>query len=527
MQLAQQGVMMSSWAGGSGGSFFSEPWALDEQLGIVLMGQSNAVGTNSAGPPTASLQDPIQGVFIWNSTGFVQTLDWGVNDGGNLTGPELSMCRDLQLEYDRNIYLLKYAISGAPLFDDVTLNDFNIHTNELYPILRDRCLDLISIIEAIGKIPKLIMVVIQGERDTLTNTTAAAWYNNFNDIVNKLRQDGVNLHAIVLNTLSTAQDLDPSNRAAVILNQQKYARLHANTFAIDMTPYGFEPDNIHFSEAAQETIGSDIASIIINNIIDGTETVAGYSAEATAVFKNFPPLPTAYMDAMADYIDAEQTAGNWTRTIEIQCRAMDTATNALIGWKGVNNAVAMVGGTHVPGEGWDYDGVDDWIDTRFRPGRDSPLYTQNNAAVGWYVKRNDEPTTAGTLGGLLITATNHRISIAQSPGTSQIIARINQITSTPSSAESFFADNSEYVFRRTASNAVAMMKNGAVLFSNTTASAGIPTGTIPEGALNSSNVISDFFDGMIGMFIVIDPNGFNWATHNTNVQQLMTDLAAI
>jgi lysophospholipase L1-like esterase len=508
-------------------SFVKSEWALNEQIGIVLMGQSNAVGTNNAGPPTLSLRDPIQGVFIWNSTGFVQTLDWGVNDGGNQTGPELSMCRDLQLEYDRNIYLLKYAISGAPLFDDVTLQDFNVNTAELYPILRDRCLNLQSIIAAIGKTPKLIMAVIQGERDTLTNTTAGAWYNNFEAIVNKLRDDGVNLYAIVLNTLSTVQDLDTTNRAIVIQNQQQYIDYHEDTFKIDMTPYGFEADNIHFSEAAQETIGSAIASIIINDIIDGSETVAGYSAEAAAVFKNFPPLPTAYKTAMAAYIDAEQTAGNWDNIIEIQCRAMDTATNALIGWRGVNNAVVMVGGTHVPGEGWEYDGVDDWIDTRFRPGRDSPLYTQNNAAIGWYVKRNDEPTTAGTLGGLLITSTNHRISIAQSPSTTQIIARINQITSTPSTAESFFANNSEYVFRRTASNAVAMMKNGVSLFSNTTASAGIPTGTIAEGCLNTDNVLSDFFDGQIGLFIVINPTGFDWTNHNTNIQALMTALAAI
>lgn len=524
MQLTQQGILSGSQI--NSGVFSKTPLALDEQLGIVLMGQSNAVGTNNAGPPTPALQAAIHGAFIWNSTGFVQTLDWGVNDLGNQTGPELSLCRDLQLEYDRNVYLLKYAVSGAPLFDDATLNDFNIHTAELYPVLRDRCLNLMSIIQAIGKVPKLVMVVIQGERDTLTNTTAAAWYNNFNDIVDRLRQDGVNFHAIVLNTLSTAQDLDPSNRAAVIANQQKYIRLHANTFGIDMTPYGFEADNIHFSEAAQETIGSDIASIIINDIFDGSESVSGYSAEATAVLNNFPPLPTAYADAIADYVDAEQTAGNWDNIIEIQCRAMDTATNALIGWKGVNNAVVMVGGTHIPGTGWEYDGVDDWIDTRFRPTWDSPLWTQNNAAFGWYVVDNQDTTGSETLGGVLITSTTHRISLGQSPGTTQTFWRINQIGGS-NNGVGFFSDNTLYEPRRTASNASALMVNGVSAGTSSTVSAGIPTGTIAEGCLNNNTVPQDFFDGIIGAFFVIDPNGFNWTTHNTNVQALMAALAAI
>jgi hypothetical protein len=508
------------------GVFTAQPLALNEQLIVILMGQSNAVGTNT-GSPDADLQAPLQGSFIWTSTGFVQTLDWGVNDGGNVVGPELSLCRDLHAEYGRNVYLLKVAVSGAPLFNDITLQDFNVATGELYPTLRDRALNIQSIVTALGKTPRVVMVVIQGERDTLTPTTAAAWYNNFNDIVNQLGSDGVNIDAIVLNTLNPSQDMDPANEATVIFKQNQYIENHSNTFQLDMSPFELDVDLIHYTVNGQEAIGSAAADVIINNVFTGAESVAGYSAEATAVLNNFPAMPTSYMDVIADYVDAEQTAGNWDNIIEIQSRALNNVSNSLIGWRGVNNGVVMVGGSHVPGDGWEYDGVDDWIDTRFRPGRDASNYTQNSAAIGWYVKRNDEPTTAGTLGGLLITSTNHRISIAQSPATTQIIARINQITSTPSTAESFFANNSEYVFRRTASNAVAMMKNGVSLFSNTTASAGIPTGTIAEGCLNTDNVLSDFFDGQIGLFIVINPTGFDWTTHNTNIQALMTALAAI
>lgn len=238
------------------------------QIGLILMGQSNMVGRNTGQFPPAYLSNPMPGVYIRDKNLLWSTLDYPINNNGNNFGPELSLCYHLADTLQRDLYVVKPAFDGAGLYVDNLGNDYNITTNELYPRLRDASLALKNKILSLGKTPLLIMVVVQGERDTKTATVAAQWNTNFTNIVNQLSVDSVTVDYIVLNTLSTNQNLNIANRTTVINQQTSYASTHANTFLIDMTPYPLNSDVIHFSGPGQVQIGKDICDIIYDQMID-------------------------------------------------------------------------------------------------------------------------------------------------------------------------------------------------------------------------------------------------------------------
>lgn len=238
------------------------------QIGLILMGQSNMVGRNVGQFPPAYLVDPMPGVYIRDKFFNFTTLDYPINNNGNNFGPELALCYHLSDTLQRDLYVVKPAWDGAGLYADHLGNDYNVSTNELYPKLRDASLALKNQILSLSKTPLIIMVVVQGERDTKNATVAAQWETNFTNIINQLAIDSVTVDYIVLNTLSTNQNLNVANRTTVIAKQTSYATNHANTFLIDMTPYALNSDIIHFSGPAQVQIGKDICDIIYDQIID-------------------------------------------------------------------------------------------------------------------------------------------------------------------------------------------------------------------------------------------------------------------
>jgi hypothetical protein len=514
-------------------------YSRQKQAGVIEAGQSNT-GTDGLAitpiVPDALYQTAMAGVFAY-SNGEYETLKYTRNNHGTNFGPELTLCYDLRQAYpERTLFFDKVSQTGTGLFQEVG-NDWNAYSvGELYDTFKGRVQAMRDRITQLGKEPVIIVNVMQGERDCLNSTTASAWGKNFIDIYMKLKSENIIVDYWIVNILNSTQSAGSTTDHLAVMYQQRKTiddlnSKFRNVFAITLEEFTFGADVVHFDKPSMQGIGSKQALIVQQKIFPaGYEKETKYSAAANTALTKYSWLPAPVAKAIATYIDAEVTAGNWnSRTIELQLHAVHNPSSALIGLKGIASAVPFGGVAFDRGKGFSFDGVDDYLNTNFNPALDNNGLAQNNFAVGWYVHTN---SSAGDvqLGGIFGNG-SLRTNLAQSPSLTpdQETYRMNSTNGRNTSAEGIFANSSEYIVSRTGGTTVGLYKNGTSIDSTTTASTGLPDGKIFTGNLNNVGTPnpSTFFAGKIGAFIVIDPTGFDFATHYTNMSALMTTLNSL
>lgn len=500
--------------------------SLDHNIGIVVAGQSNSYGTNASTPSTTpvDLTAPMTDVFIQVSLGNWQTLDYPTNDEGDAVGCNLTLGYYLRQAFNRPVYMDVIGVSGAPVSAEAGRQDFNVSTRELYVDLLNSLKGVRDKIILEDRTPFLILVWIQGERDTNTAAQADAYDDNLRDVINSLIADGVDLKAVIINRINTgifAAGPLPANIATVRARQTEIVDQKSFAHIFEMNAYTLSADNIHYDGDQQEQIGIDLVDFINGTIITEIENVNISFAEVIANMNTAPP--TAYQDAMEDFYDGLVADGIWDDILEIQCRGLDTEANSLRGWKGFYNGTNN-GATHIAKSGFDYDGSADFVNTGFIAST-APrgLFGKLDAGIAVFCKDNQTATGIRTLVGNQ-DATPDRISLFQN---SNITYRLNCSGSTSSVAETSFADNSFYSTFRTASNSQQLYKNGVAVNSGNPVSSDRPDVALYEGATNVTGTASNFFDGIISMTIIYKGTTMNQANLNTQVQAFITALAAI
>lgn len=503
---------------------------LDEYLGIIIAGQSNAVGLTTPDVPTSTYAGVIEGIAIRTTGSTFKTMKYPTNNKGSNFGCELTLGYDLFQEYGRPVFMEKVAVSGAAVYDDFPNPNYNIHSaSTIYPDLRDGILALKARIALYGKTPKIILIWIQGERDTQNSTVAAAWNANFEEVYTRLILDGAAADYVVMNLLNPDQLAagTPAERALVRAGQQKFITDHANAFPLDMDGRALQGDDLHYTGAAQEQIGHDIASMVFNQIYPGgQQTFTGYTAQAARAIKQLnTSIPLGYKTAIATLIDGLQTDGNLSKIRTLQVHGLDTPFNSLIDLMGFVNAVNE-GAAHSPKNGFTGNGSTTYVNHRFDPSLDGGLlFVQNNNFFGWYVKDNLQ-TTAAALGGISLSAV--RSSLIQQ--NTQIAYYLNTTTAGVYTPEDFFADNSLYLALRTiatGAGAMVLNKNGVNLGTDTDTSSALQGGPMFGCGENNNGALASPQNVQIGLYITGAETGLDKVALNTRIQQFFTDLAAI
>lgn len=497
---------------------------LDQYVGVVIAGQSNAYGTNLSTPSTSpvDLTAPITDVFIQVSLNNFATLDYPSNDKGDQEGSNLALGYYLRQAFNRPVYMDVVGVSGAPVAAEAGRQDFNVSTRELYVDLLNSFKGVRDKIILEDRTPFLVLVWIQGERDTDNSGFTNAYDDNFRDVINSLKADGITLDAIIVNRINTNIVVgSPQNIPIVRKKQTEIVDQHANCWILEMNNYTLSDDDIHYDGDQQELIGIDVVDMLNGTIITSVENVDISFADVIANMAS--PPPAAYQTAMETFYNGLVADGNWDDILEIQCRALDTEANSLRGWKGFYNATNN-GATHVAKSGFDYDGTADFVNTGFVP-TTAPrgLFGKFDGGIASYCLDNQTATGIRALFGIS-DPTPDRISMFQN---SNITYRINSSGSGTYSTSTSFQDNSLYSTRRTASNLTALYINGTSVQTANPASTDRPDIALYEGAINSSGTATNFFDGIISLLIIYKGTTLDQSALNTRVQTFITDLAVI
>ena len=273
--------------------------------------------------------------------------------------------------------------------------------------------------------------------------------------------------------------------------------------------------------------GLDHAAHTVNIKIFLATLQSGYAVtdiDAADAILNTGVTDSTEAQAISDFIVAEKSDGNYALYDEFFLLSLG-ATNSLNGFKGTK-------GTANGGITWDvngatFNGTTGYIDTNWTPSVDGVNLTQDDALLGFFVKDKITGATAKSYMGSIGNVSNENLFMRIANGTNMGISVNSATVNSGGGGDVSIGDNKLWASTRTANSFHTLYKDGASQGTRSSTSVGLSDEPLAIGALNNQGVISEFLNVTMSTAIVGAAIGFDHATHNTNVRQLLTDLGVV
>lgn len=251
-----------------------------------------------------------------------------------------------------------------------------------------------------------------------------------------------------------------------------------------------------------------------DNLFQLFEDLDLFAGPVIARYSNLTPTEET---ALRKYINAEALAGNHFLKDEEYFLFLTDAGDSLTG--AFNKTATNNGATHNPGVGYDFDGVDDYIDSNFNPSVDGVNYQLDDALAGAFVKQNNDSAS-----NKFLFAADSVLELQQQPSNDSLRQRMNSANRFEN-GEPFFTNDSLYISIRQDSLVLRIYKNGVLLPSG----ANSATSTVPNQniVIGADNAFGTNFDGTISSFLVGGHVGFNHEAHYNNLQTLLIEVGVL
>lgn len=224
----------------------------NEKYEVILMGgQSNMVGSGE-------LKD-LTDLSFQNVTYFDFGLTSKLTKPLGRFGPEVGIAKELSQKFpNRNFILIKYAIGGASLLDwspNYSKEKANITGNQRFGNMYKELLTLTDSI-TLGKDANITALVwMQGERDARVPEAGNDYYNNFELLINSIRNDlGKSNLPIIFGKINPPKEIYPA-LDKVVNAQILISREMPNAYIIDTENIEKSSDKIHYSSNGQIELG--------------------------------------------------------------------------------------------------------------------------------------------------------------------------------------------------------------------------------------------------------------------------------
>lgn len=289
-------------------------------LTFVMAGQSNAVGyrSNNRNALPEAIRNGVPGVLgAWlvgnkNNNALVPFTSngWGTLDLQNVGtsngpfwpnsegfGPEITLARQLQLHYETDIAVMKFAVNGASLFEN--FDPGNTGTSGYYDEMRDYLLARRAELEIQEDREASIEAFfwLQGESDASSNSpqpaSADGYQANLEDFVQTVRADlGVPELWFIASQINPRSEAFTEENLAKVNNALAAVSVDDPRFrlspAIDLHPAS--GDELHFDSPQTMEIGERLATAYLVGHADSTGSGADDAWEL-ATFGNLDGTP--------------------------------------------------------------------------------------------------------------------------------------------------------------------------------------------------------------------------------------------
>jgi hypothetical protein len=205
-------------------------------------------------------------------------------------------------------------------------------------------------------------------------------------------------------------------------------------------------------------------------------------ASAAAYFTAAGVSTGTYINAFNTFYIALKAMSLYTKFDRLWVLANEDATAALMCLVSLQNATAVAGPTFTAGQGYAGNGTTQYINTGFNPSTHGVNYTLNSAMLGFYSR--DTATGGRDIGGT--DAATREAQVISNFWDNTAYCAVNQNTGAGFASGANANGAGLYLGTRTASNAIALYKNGASLATAATASSALPNCNMYVCALSST-----------------------------------------
>lgn len=246
-------------------------------------------------------------------------------------------------------------------------------------------------------------------------------------------------------------------------------------------------------------------------------------ADAIAFFERLTtPVTDRQELSFSKMVSHSKEAGVWPKLDVVQGYFLPSAQAARQNWKGnFANATAVGGPVHTPLQGYAGNGSSSYLNSNYNSGDGGAWqYQLNNAAYGYWTATTD--AGSNTVGGVRTSGgSNQCVPLLETDGRWR--PRINQDTQGTSTGDTG-STVAHFGSRRTGSNSISALRNGAVFFNANTLSTGIPNLPWFTGAANTGGSPSSFTSRGIRLFWAgAGLTNTEWADWHDILTTLMTD----
>ncbi len=225
---------------------------------FLIAGQSNA---GNLGYTQEIPEGYLDGICAWHyfrpELGFIE-LQQGNNED-HRGGVEMAIGRELSLKYNEPILIYKYSKGDTPLVQNDNLQDWSVHSNELFEKF---ILNYSSMINDCNHCETDIigMAWIQGEKDAALFAEEDDYLNELTDLMGSVRNTfGMQLPVSIVQ-LNISHPSSKYNKTKIRNAQNNFVDNDGNAFLIDIDDIDYDPDNIpHYGMAGYLEIGRRIA----------------------------------------------------------------------------------------------------------------------------------------------------------------------------------------------------------------------------------------------------------------------------
>lgn len=233
--------------------------------------------------------------------------------------------------------------------------------------------------------------------------------------------------------------------------------------------------------------------------------------EAQAVLDRMSGLTATERQSIINYVNAEVTASNWAQVDEFFAFGL-SGVNALTGF--IAKTATNNGATHVPTQGFDFDGASNFINTNFNPSIDGSNYQLDRGQAEAYTTTGDDIGATRHLFGAFDNTQRVRLQVGNGKNVS-----FNANTNVNTAGNDIASDTLAGL--HSSANVLNYTENGQILGTGANTPTALPASVVHVG--NSPNVASNFWIGNVAQFMIggVLPDQ---AAHYTNLLQFLIDL---
>ena len=193
---------------------------------------------------------------------------------------------------------------------------------------------------------------------------------------------------------------------------------------------------------------------------------------------------------ISDHIVALKAAGIWSQLDTYYMMAAHHEQASRLNWKSPGNFTLSTHGTitFTTDRGWQGDGSTGYLDTGWIPSSHGVNHALNSASYGVYSRTNSQQNGFDMGAETNILFDYSRMTLRNT--SNQGRAHVNQATSFP--RPSMMDSRGLILSRRSASNAVAMFRNGSSVGGDDAVSTGLPNVAFAISATNRAGTVVDF-----------------------------------